>query len=46
MTALGVTQPRPFIFLSFLALSVIPKLKLTDSGLLDVAAWKIVPVQS
>jgi len=46
VVALGVTQPRPFIFLSFLALSVIPKLKLTDSGLLDVAAWRIVPVQA
>jgi adenine deaminase len=43
---LGVRQPRPFIFLSFLALSVVPKLKITDRGLLDVAAWRIVPVQS
>lgn len=42
---LGVRQPRPFIFLSFLALSVVPKLKITDRGLLDVAAWRIVPVQ-
>jgi adenine deaminase len=44
--ALGVRQPRPFIFLSFLALSVVPKLKITDRGLLDVTAWRIVPVQS
>lgn len=44
--ALGVTQPRPFIFLSFLALSVVPKLKITDHGLLDVDAWRITPVQS
>jgi adenine deaminase len=37
---------HPFIFLSFLALSVVPKLKMTDWGLLDIAAWKIVPVQA
>ncbi len=33
--ALGVTLPRPFMTLSFLALPVIPKLKLTDMGLFD-----------
>ncbi|HKB49694.1 MAG TPA: adenine deaminase C-terminal domain-containing protein, partial [Ktedonobacterales bacterium] len=42
---LGVHIARPFIFLSFLALSVVPDLKITDHGLLDVAAWRIVPVQ-
>jgi adenine deaminase len=42
---MGVPLNRPFIFLSFLALSVIPKLKITDFGLLDVSAWRIVPVQ-
>jgi adenine deaminase len=41
----GVAMARPFIFLSFLALSVVPKLKITDRGVLDVAAWRIVPVQ-
>ncbi len=46
VAALGVEQPRPFIFLSFLALSVVPRLKITDHGLLDVAAWRITPVQS
>jgi adenine deaminase len=46
VAALGVRQPRPFIFLSFLALSVVPRLKITDHGLLDVAAWRIVPVQA
>jgi adenine deaminase len=44
--ALGVRQPGAFIFLSFLALSVVPKLKITDRGLLDVAAWRITPVQA
>jgi adenine deaminase len=42
----GVELARPFIFLSFLALSVVPKLKITDFGLLDVPAWRIVPVQA
>ncbi len=46
VAALGVEQPRPFIFLSFLALSVVPKLKITDHGLLDVDAWSITSVQS
>ena len=32
----GVTVEAPFITLSFLALSVIPALKLTDRGLVDV----------
>jgi adenine deaminase len=41
----GVQLPRPFMFLAFLPLSVVPKLKITDAGLLDVNAWKIVPVQ-
>lgn len=41
----GVGLARPFMFLAFLALSVVPKLKITDAGVLDVAAWRIVPVQ-
>jgi adenine deaminase len=32
--------------LSFLALSVIPSLKLTDRGLVDVDAWQFVPVSA
>lgn len=43
---MGVGLARPFMFLAFLALSVVPKLKITDAGVLDVAAWKIVPVQA
>ena len=35
--SLGATVPAPFAVLSFLALSVIPELKLTDRGLVDVA---------
>jgi len=41
----GVQVAHPWGFLSFLALSVVPKLKITDLGVLDVDAWKIVPVQ-
>ena len=34
----------PFMTLSFLALSVIPELKLTDRGLVDVAGARVVPL--
>lgn len=40
----GVTSATPFMTLSFLALSVIPDLKVTDQGLVDVLAAKIVPL--
>jgi adenine deaminase len=42
--ALGTTLPAPFMAMSFLALSVIPELKLTDRGLLDTVRFKLVPV--
>ena len=41
---LGCAVRRPFMILSFLALSVIPSLKLTGRGLVDVDAWELVPV--
>ena len=34
--SLGCPLPNPFITLSFLALSVIPELRITDQGLFDV----------
>ena len=40
--ALGVTFPAPFQMLAFLALSVIPSLKITDRGLLDVNRRELV----
>jgi len=43
--ALGCTLEHPFMTLSFLSLSVIPALKLTDRGLVDVAAARLVPLQ-
>jgi len=41
---LGATPREPFMALSFLALPVIPKLKLTDRGLVDVGQFKIVDI--
>ncbi len=38
----GVTAPQPFLTLSFLTLAVVPSLKLTDQGLVDVGAGRIV----
>jgi len=39
---LGCAIPEPFMALSFMALSVIPELKLTDRGLVDVNQFKFV----
>lgn len=41
---LGCSLPAPFMILSFLALPVIPALKLTDRGLVDVDKFEIVPL--
>jgi len=41
---LGCGLPDPFMTLSFLALPVIPKLKLTDQGLVDVDQFRHVPL--
>ena len=40
----GVAVASPFMALSFLALSVIPALKVTDYGLVDVDRFAIVPL--
>jgi adenine deaminase len=42
---MGVKIPSPFMTLSFLALSVIPSLKITDRGLIDVDRFEIVPLE-
>ncbi len=39
---LGTTLPSPFATLSFLALPVIPELRLTDLGLVDVREFKLI----
>jgi adenine deaminase len=35
---------HPFMYLSFLALTVIPRLRITDRGLFDVEAFADVPL--
>ncbi len=42
--SIGCVLSEPFLQLSFLALPVIPKLKITDRGLIDVQAFCKVPV--
>ena len=42
---LGALPAHPFMALSFLALPVIPALRLTDRGLVDVAEQRIVPLE-
>lgn len=44
--ALGCTLHAPFMTLSFMALLVIPSLKLSDLGLFDGSAFKFVDVQA
>jgi adenine deaminase len=44
-SALGTTVEEPFMLLSFIALSVIPELRLTDGGLVDVGEFAYVPVE-
>jgi adenine deaminase len=40
---LGVTLNEPFLQLAFLALPVIPALKITDRGMVDVTRFEIIP---
>ena len=44
--ALGCTLDHPCMTLSFLSLSVIPALKLTDQGLIDVETFTLLPLQA
>ena len=39
---LGTTLPSPWATLSFLALPVIPEIRLTDLGLVDVNEFKLI----
>ncbi len=41
---LGCRIPDPFMALSFLSLPVIPELKITDKGLVDVNQFRFVPL--
>jgi adenine deaminase len=40
--SLGVTLDEPFLQLAFLALPVIPALKITDRGMIDVERFEII----
>jgi adenine deaminase len=44
LRGMGVAMTAPFMTMSFLALSVIPELKITDHGLVDVARFQLVPL--
>jgi adenine deaminase len=41
---LGCNLPSPFSVLSFMALPVIPELRLTDRGLVDVNEFKVIKI--
>lgn len=43
---LGWTGATPFLTMAFLALSVIPSLKITDRGLVDVDRFELVPLEA
>jgi len=43
LRGLGVAIPTPFMYLSFLALSVIPEMRVTDQGIVDVRSFELVP---
>jgi len=43
---LGWSGATPFLTMSFLGLSVIPHLKITDHGLVDVDRFELVPLES
>ena len=43
---LGCPLANPFLTLSFLALPVIPELKLTDRGLVDVSQFRIISLEA
>jgi adenine deaminase len=43
---IGAVPQNPFLTLSFLALPVIPELKITDQGLVDVSEFRIIPLEA
>jgi adenine deaminase len=43
---IGATPGNPFLTLSFLALPVIPELKISDQGLVDVSEFRIIPLEA
>ena len=45
LQSMGAGITAPFMTVSFLALSVIPELKITDRGLVDVSRFELVPLE-
>ncbi len=43
---LGVDLPHPFMAMYLLALSVLPELRITDRGLVDVDRFQLVPLEA
>ena len=43
---IGAIPQNPFLTLSFLALPVIPELRITDQGLVDVSEFRIIPLDA
>ncbi len=43
LARMGMSRPRPFLMLSLLALSVSPRFKFTDRGIIDVEARSLLP---
>lgn len=43
---LGCSLKNPFLVLSFLTLTVIPELKITDKGLFDVSSLQVIPLEA
>jgi len=43
-TQLGLSSPAPFTAMSFLGLTVIPELRITDRGLVDVTRFERIPL--
>src|SRR5205085_11129212 len=44
LATMGVSIETPFMYLGFLGLSVIPELRVTDQGLVDVRSFERVPL--
>jgi len=44
--SLGCTLPSPFMVMFFLSLAVIPEVRLTDKGLVDVSSAQLIPITS
>jgi adenine deaminase len=44
LAEMGVTVATPFMYESFLALSVIPEMRVTDLGVVDVRSFELVPL--